>query len=97
MLLTSFLFLFWFMLVLTYSFSFFGGDILFRIYCVKLSIGISRIITVVVKERFEMMRRLWRSMLVSPFLFFLVFRFLMLFLFNYHKAILFKQTDKNNY
>lgn len=56
-------FLVWFMLVLTYSI--FGGDIFLRIYCVKLSIGISRIIIVVVKERFEMMRGLWRSMLVS--------------------------------
>lgn len=54
-------------LVLTYSFSFFGGDILFRIYYVKLSIGISRIITIVVRERFEMMRGLWRSMSVSVF------------------------------
>lgn len=44
---------------------FFGGDTLLRIYCVKLSIGISRIIIVVVKGRFEMRRGLWRGMLVS--------------------------------
>lgn len=61
-----------FFLVLVYAcadlfFFFFGGDILFRIYCVRLSIGISRIITIVVKGRFEMMRGLWRSMLVSVF------------------------------
>lgn len=51
------------MLVLTYSFSFWLY--LIRIYCGKLFIGISRIIIVVVKGRFEMMRGLWRGMLVS--------------------------------
>lgn len=71
------------MLVLTYSFSFLGGDILFRIYYVKLSIGISRIIRVVVKERFEMMRGLWRSMLVSLFPFFPFFFFFFGFLISH--------------
>lgn len=65
----DFFFFLRFMLVLTYSFSFFGGDTLLRIYYVKLFIGISHIITIVVKERFEMMRGLWRSMLVSLFFF----------------------------
>lgn len=46
-------------------FNVFGGDILFRIYCVKLFIGIFRIIIVGAKGRFEMMRGLWRGMLVS--------------------------------
>lgn len=53
------------LLVLT----FLGVISYFRIYCGKLFIGISRIITVVVKERFEMMRGLWRGMLVSFFSF----------------------------
>lgn len=71
-------------LVLTYSFSFWG-DTLFRIYCVKLFIGIFRIIIVVVKERFEMMRGLWRSMLVSSFFFLIsqAFFFFSLFLFSF--------------
>lgn len=64
---------------------FFGGDTLLRIYCVKLSIGISRIIIVVVKGRFEMMRGLWRGMLVSFFFFF----------FHYYKTLFFfKQTTE---
>lgn len=68
---------------------FFGGDILFRIYCVKLFIGIFRIIIVVVKGRFEMMRGLWRGMLVSFFLISQV-------LFVGHKLFSNRQ-DRNNY
>lgn len=85
-LLTSF---FLFGLCQTACADFFGGDILFRIYCVKLSIGIFHIIRVVVKERFEMMRGLWRGMLVSFFSFF----FFSFFFFNYHKTLFFSNSQ----
>lgn len=70
---------------------FFGGDILLRIYCVKLFIGISHIIIVGAKGRFEMMRGLWRGMLVSfLFLSSFFFRFLRYFLLG--TSYFFEQT-----